>query len=229
MRQWLVDNPAPAGLFLICALVTVVHMASGVIGCMNVVPRSGEGSVVMDRHQSYVVSPRGSSASLWVHLSWDGRNPDLPSTLPDGRNWEEIVATDGLSGLPSGVWFEPWNSGRPVDWLWPGLSERVFSRALVDVFISCGVTGMETLPLTIRRKRRPDIEGYSLVRFTGDDQVEYFPNGNPYGYSLLVSETIRNELLARKMTGISVESAQRAWEGYVENAGSQADPEPRDR
>ncbi|XCB29060.1 hypothetical protein RQN30_07185 [Arcanobacterium hippocoleae] len=58
---------------------------------------------------------------------------------------------------------------------------------MVDVFVACGVAGMEVLPLTIRRKRSADVEGYSLVRFTDiDGKVWYFPPENPYASVLLL-------------------------------------------
>lgn len=171
----------------------------------------------MELEDKYVLSPQGSSATLWVRLSWDSKDPNMPSVLPDGRDWEEVVIQEGLQALPPTIWLEPWHSGRLVDWLWPGLSERVFSQKMLDVFLDCGVKGIETLPLVIKGKRNPDIEGYSLVKFAGDDQVDYFPPSNPYGYSLLVSERIKEALVNRKLTGFTIETAANAWKEHLEN------------
>lgn len=173
--------------------------------------------VEMKLDDKYVLSPSGSSGTLWVHLAWDGKDPNKPSVLPDGRDWEDVIVKEGLKGLPSPIWLEPWNSGRLVDWLWPGLSERVFSQNMLKVFLNCGVKGIETLPLTIRRKRDPDIEGYSLVKFSGDEQVEYFPPDNPYGFSLVVSENIKEELMNQKLTGFTIQTAADAWEEHLAN------------
>ena len=174
----------------------------------------------MKLDDKYVLSPSGSSGTLWVHFAWDGIDPNKPAILPDGRDWEEVIVKEGLKGLPSPIWLEPWNSGRLVDWLWPGLSERVFSQNMLKVFLNCGVKEIETLPLTIRRKRDPDIEGYSLVKFSGDEQVQYFPPDNPYGFSLVVSENIKEELMNQKLTGFTIQTAADAWEEHLANVAS---------
>ena len=91
---------------------------------------------------------------------------------------------------------------------------------MLKVFLDCGVKGIEALPLTIRRKQNPDIEGYSLVKFSGDEQVEYFPPGNPYGFSLVVSENIKEDLMNQKLTGFTIETATDAWEEHLANVES---------
>lgn len=91
---------------------------------------------------------------------------------------------------------------------------------MLKVFLDCGVKGIEALPLTIRRKQNPDIEGYSLVKFSGDEQVEHFPPGNPYGFSLVVSENIKEELMNQKLTGFTIETATDAWEEHLANVES---------
>lgn len=167
----------------------------------------------MNLEYRYVITPKGSSSTLWVRLMWEGKNQDFPATLPDGRDYEEVIIDNGLSTLPENLWLAPRNSGKLVDWLWPGLSERVFSQKMVDVFVACGVKSMEVRPLTIRRKRSPDIDGYSLVRFSsGDDQVGNFPPSNPYGWSLIVTADIAHALTENKLTGFTITPAQQAWD-----------------
>ncbi|XCB29059.1 hypothetical protein RQN30_07180 [Arcanobacterium hippocoleae] len=120
--------------------------------------------------------------------------------------------------MPKNLWLAPWSSGRLVDWLWAGLSERIFSQRMVDVFVACGVAGMEVLPLTIRRKRSADVEGYSLVRFTGSDgKVWYFPPANPYASSIVVTADVKEALVERKLTGFRVIPALQRWKELQDN------------
>ncbi|XCB29077.1 hypothetical protein RQN30_07295 [Arcanobacterium hippocoleae] len=72
---------------------------------------------------------------------------------------------------------------------------------------------MEVRPVTIRRKRSPDVAGYSLVRFSGaDDRVGYFPPSNPYAWGLVVTADIAHVLAESKLTGFTIEPAQQAWD-----------------
>ncbi|XCB29078.1 hypothetical protein RQN30_07300 [Arcanobacterium hippocoleae] len=82
----------------------------------------------MELANRYVIEPKGSSGTLWVRLMWEGKNQDYPATLPDGRDYEKVIIHEGLSALPEDLWLAPWSWGRLVDWLWPGLSERVFLK-----------------------------------------------------------------------------------------------------
>lgn len=175
----------------------------------------------MNLANRFVLSPKGSSGTLWVHLAWEGKDPDYPATLPDGSDWEERLITEGFSALSDDIWLEPWSSGRLVDWLWPGLSERVFSERMLSVFHACDVQGIEALPMTIRCKRNPDIEGYYLVRFTGEDErVGYFPEFNPYAWDIIVTSEIKDALVAAKLTGFKVTPAQLAWQELQEEIDS---------
>ncbi|MFC5281381.1 hypothetical protein ACFPGO_05790 [Arcanobacterium canis] len=167
----------------------------------------------MDLRDRYVITPKGSSGTLWVHLSWEGKKPGFPHLLPDGKDYGEVIVEQGLNALPEDLWLEPWRSGRLVDWLWSGLSERVFSQRMVDVLTACGVNEMEVRPLTIRRKRSPDIEGYSIARFPGEgERVGYFPPSNPSAWSLIVAEDIAKSLAENKLTGFTIQPAQQAWD-----------------
>ncbi len=167
----------------------------------------------MDLHDKYVLDAKGSTGTLWVSLTWEGFDRDHPSRLPDGQDWLDLVSEKGIHALPENLWLEPWSSGRLVDWLWSGLGELVFSQGMLDVFSKFDIQGMETRPLTIRRKRNPDIEGYSLVRFTGkDDRVRHFPPSNPYAWSIIVSEEIKEALASQKLTGFRIEDAQQRWD-----------------
>lgn len=49
----------------------------------------------MDLANRFVLSPKGSSGTLWVHLVWEGKNSDYPATLPDVSN-RNLVARDSV-------------------------------------------------------------------------------------------------------------------------------------
>lgn len=142
---------------------------------------------------------------MWVRLAWEGMKPEKWPPLPDGRDVEEAIRVDGFSALPSPVWLVPWNWGRMVDWLWTGgTGLKVFSQAMIDAFDSAGVVGMETLPVTIRRQRSADIEGYSLVRFTSESQIKPFPDYSVRMWSFTVPETVRDAVVAAKLKGFTL-------------------------
>ncbi|MGV9189499.1 hypothetical protein ACTOVN_03560 [Arcanobacterium canis] len=47
----------------------------------------------MDLRDRYVITPKGSSGTLWVSLSRHSKNPDSPHLLPDGSDY----GRDGLT------------------------------------------------------------------------------------------------------------------------------------
>ncbi|MBE6484744.1 MAG: hypothetical protein E7Z96_08285 [Actinomycetaceae bacterium] len=161
----------------------------------------------------FVMRPSTSSANLWVTLSWPGKEPEKPSILPDGRDWEEVLSDGGVAALPDDLWLEPWNSGRRVDWLWGGLSECIVSRRFLQILVEHGVPGVEYRPLTIRRKRSADVEGYYLLCLpapgVGNVVRRYPSDGRTPG--MLVDGAVAEAILAAQLTGISMTSVEEEY------------------
>ncbi|AWE41693.1 hypothetical protein [Actinobaculum sp. 313] len=155
-----------------------------------------------------------SSANIWVNLSWAGREPEKPSILPDGRDWEEVLYGGGVAALPDDLWLELWNSGRCVDWLWGGLSECIVSQRFLQILVEQGVPGVEYRPLTIRRRRSADIEGYYLLLYlpapgAGSVVRRYPSDGRTPG--MLVDGAVAEAILAAQLAGVSMTPAEEEY------------------
>ncbi len=141
---------------------------------------------------------------MWITLRWPGKDGENPSALPDGRDWEDVLYGYGIAALPDDLWLEPWNHGKRVDWLWSGSGECVVSERFLQVLAEQEVPGVEYRPLTVRRKRSADIEGYYLLHLPEagpGDAVRRYPS-SARTPDMLVDRAVAERIRAERLTGI---------------------------
>ncbi|WP_237709084.1 hypothetical protein [Citricoccus sp. CH26A] len=173
-----------------------------------------------------------NDSALWVELGWEGQDEDAPFTLPDGRDLYRVIEDGPFASIADRVWLEVSNPGTTGDVLWTtGMAFTVVSGRFLEALPAAGARNVEAFPLTIRRKRAADVEGYHLVVVHGEDPnlpVRGFPNGRRSTPWLDVHVDVLAELRRRGIDGFEVEDARELSEGLAAEADDGSDPVNRD-
>ncbi len=176
-----------------------------------------------------VLSGRNGSSFMWVDLVWAGQDKDQPYLLPDGREYRDLIADGEFRQIADQVWLSVTNAGNTQDMLWttstafPVVSVRM-ADALVDI---CGEGAFERYPVTVRRKRPPDIDGYVVLIPTGlgvGRGVREFPLGHRATSSLDVDAGVLEQLRARSIEGFEVADARELAELFAHMASRNEEP-----
>lgn len=181
--------------------------------------RSTDFTVYDDR---WVLAGEMDRSSLWVDLAWAGKDPDRPFTLPDGREYPEVVAAGQFHQIADQVWLEVTNPGRAGDMLWStGMALTVVSRRLADALVELGAADVGIFPVTIPQQPA-DQDGYVIVICHGSDAdrpIREFPLGRRSTPWLDVSTAVLTGLRQRGVGGFGVEAARQWAEGIAAEAG----------
>lgn len=164
---------------------------------------------------------------MWVDLSWEGIQEGYPYRLPDGREYNDVIQAGEFAQIVDQVWLTVTNSGKPGDMLWStGGALTVVSRRMAEVLVAAEPGNLEMFPVTIRRRRSPDLEDYVLLVGTGESiarRVREFPLGHRATRWLDVDPAVLTELRRLGFTGFDVEDARQLAEDI---AAAQTAPEP---
>lgn len=185
-----------------------------------------------DYSERMVVQGRMGSSALWVELDWEGQDADAPFTLPDGRQIDEVIEAGEFASIADHVWLSVSNSGKAGDMLWTtSMAFTAVSGRLLNALRAAGAKTVEAFPLTIRRKRSPNLEGYHLVVVTGQDPnrpVREFPAGRRSTPSLDVHVDVLAELRRQGIDGFVAEDAEQRAAGVAAAADDGTDLVNRD-
>ncbi len=164
---------------------------------------------------------------MWVDLSWEGIQEGFPYRLPDGREYNDIIQAGEFAQIADQVWLTVTNHGKPGDMLWStGGALTVVSRRMAEVLVAAEPENLEIFPVTIRRRRSPDLEDYVLLIGTGESRerrVREFPLGHRATRMLDVDPVVLSELRRLGFTGFDVEDARERAEDI---AAAQRAPGP---
>jgi hypothetical protein len=163
-----------------------------------------------------VLSGRMGGTSMWVDLAWEGQDPDAPLTLPDGRDASDVIASGDFRQIADQTWLEVTHAGKPTDMLWStGMAITVVSQRMADALVAAGAEEFDVFPVTVRRRRSPDMENYVVLVCNGHGEarpVREFPLGRRATPWLDVRADVLAEVSRRGCTGFDVEDARRRAE-----------------
>lgn len=167
----------------------------------------------LDYSDRKILQGKTGRSALWVELAWEGQDADAPFTLPDGRPLDEVNTTGEFASIAEHVWLSVSNPGTAGDMLWTtSMAFTVVSTRMLEGLRQSGAAHLEAFPLTVRRKRSLNLDGYHLVVVAGDDQhgpVRGFPPGRRSTTWLDVHLDVLTELRRGGIGGLAVEDAQR--------------------
>lgn len=174
----------------------------------------------------------GKDSSLWVELAWEGQDDDLPFTLDDGREVDEVIQSEGLREIADRLWLTVSGQGRTDDMLWStGGMITVVSRAMADALVAAGAENLDIIPTTIRRARSVDLTDYVIVVPTGegpDRPVREYPLGRRVTVYMDVSAEVLDALRHRGFDSFTVDDARQLSEDWAAAAEIPLAPVQRD-